>query len=132
MIDPVVRFHRGLWRSPLWVRLWLLLLGGANIVGAAYFWHVPEATVVLACLLGAMAIMVALTAKFGFSRILGLGHFLWFPLIAWIVTRLPHPDPAVDLWLRIVVGLNAISLAIDVIDVRRWLRGERDEVVSTN
>lgn len=131
MIDPILRFHRGLWRSPLWVRLWLVLLGGGNIAGAFLYWETPEAKVVPACLPVAMTIMAALTAKFGFSRILGVGHFVWFPLIAWIVMRLPHPDPGVDLWLRIVVGLNAISLAIDVVDLRRWLRGERDEVVPT-
>ena len=101
------------------------------MAGGFLYWETPEAKVVLACLPVAMTIMAALTAKFGFSRILGVGHFVWFPLIAWIVMRLPHPDPGVDLWLRIVVGLNAISLAIDVVDLRRWLRGERDEVVPT-
>ncbi len=75
--------------------------------------------------------VTALTAWFGFSRILGLGHVAWLPLLAFLVDRVTEV-PATDafgLWLRAVIVLDAISLVIDAVDVVRFLRGDRAETV---
>lgn len=124
------RFFLGLWRSKPWVRIWVALLGAVNMAGAFLFWPAPEAVWTLAALGAAMLIMVALTAAQGFTRLLGVGHFVWFPLLAWLSTRLDLRPADSDLgaWIRVVMGLNAASLTIDLVDVARWLRGDRGEV----
>ena len=108
----VIRFHKGVLKSPLAVRLWLMLLVAANGVAPLFFWDRCEARIVLGTLMFSGALMMLLTWRFGFTRLLGLGHLPWF-----------------GMWVRAVMVLNAISLAIDVIDVIRYARGERAETV---
>ena len=77
-------------------------------------------------------LLVVLTGRFGFTRIMGLGHILWFPLVFFLIRRLdlyPSTEPY-GLWMRAVIVLNSISLIIDVSDVVRYARGDRAEVVS--
>ena len=67
----------------------------------------------------------------GFTRLLGLGHILWIPLLYFLWMRLGQ-NPADDffgVWLRVLMILNAASLIIDVIDVGRYIAGDRSETV---
>ena len=76
MWRATVRFHRGLFRSPWPVRLWLLVLVAANLVAPLLLWPAREAQLTLLAMAAAMAIMIGLTAATGFSRLLGVGHFV--------------------------------------------------------
>ncbi|MFQ5757910.1 MAG: hypothetical protein ACE5H7_17695, partial [Acidiferrobacterales bacterium] len=61
----------------------------------------------------------------------GLGHILWIPLLYFLWMRLEQ-NPADDffgLWIRVVMVLNALSLVIDVVDVVRYIAGDRAETV---
>ncbi len=61
-------------------------------------------------------------------RLLGLGHIVaWVPMLLWLVPRLRALDPgtAFGRWLLAVVVLDLASLAIDFVDVGRYLAGER-------
>ena len=91
-----------------------------------------EAQVVLAAFFASFALMVALTAYSGFSRLLGLGHVLWLPLLYFLWTRLDmNPaDSPFGLWMRTLMALNAVSLVIDTVEVGRYLAGDHREVVS--
>ncbi len=76
--------------------------------------------------------MVVITRTNGFTRLLGLGHILWIPLLLFLAGRF-RSVPADDLygtWLRLVVVLNLMSLVLDAVDVARFARGERSEIVS--
>ena len=75
--------------------------------------------------------MILLTGISGFSRLLGLGHIFWFPLLCFLWVRLDlHPaGEFFSLWIRAVIVLNAISLVIDVVDVIRYIGGDREETV---
>ena len=75
---------------------------------------------------------VPLTARYGFSRILGLGHILWVPLVVFLFVRLGSipADDAFGIWIRVLLLLNGISLVIDTKDVVRYLGGDRKETVS--
>jgi len=48
-----------------------------------------------------------------------------------LVTRLGLHAPAspYGLWLRTLIAINAVALLFDTIDVIRYLRGNRDEMV---
>ncbi len=126
-----LRFHRGLLGMPLHWQLWLGMLIGANLIAPLFFLEQVEARVTIAALLISLALMTALTARFGFSRILGLGHVAWLPLLVFLVGRLAEvPEAsAFGVWLRTVIVLDAISLVIDAVDVVRYLRGDRAETV---
>ncbi|MCF6287380.1 MAG: hypothetical protein L3K26_19695 [Candidatus Hydrogenedentes bacterium] len=121
-------FVLGLLHGPRWIFLWVLVvLMGVNMVAPLAFWGTLEAKVVL------VTFMMALTARFGFTRILGLGHIFWIPLIAFLFTRWGlHPaDTPMGIWLRVVILINGASLVMDGIDVVRYVRGEREPTVRT-
>ncbi len=115
---------------PHW-QLWLVMLVGTNGVAPLFFLEHLEAWATIAALLISMTLMTVLTARFGFSRILGLGHIAWLPLLAFLVDRVADvpATTAFGLWLRTVIVLDAISLVLDAVDVVRFLRGDRAETV---
>ena len=126
-----VRFNRGLAAMPVGWRLWVLFLGAVNVVPALFFLDHLEGRVVPVVMAASALLMITLTGFFGFTRLLGAGHSLWLGLLPWIISRwsgAPIDEPF-GLWLRLLVVVNATSLAIDVVDVARFVRGERDEVV---
>lgn len=87
--------------------------------------------VVLAALAASMMLMTFLTGLTGFTRLLGLGHIFWVPLLFFLWTHLGQ-IPANDfygIWIRLLMVINATSLVIDAVDVFRYLAGERGEIV---
>ncbi|MEE9213079.1 MAG: hypothetical protein V3U29_10550 [Phycisphaeraceae bacterium] len=126
-----ITFHKGLLKSPIRVRLWLMLLVVFNLVVPLFFLDRLEAQVVLAALLASMLLMTVLTGLTGFTRLLGLGHILWVPMLWFLWGRLGQipADDAFGLWLRVLMILNAISLVVDGVDVIRYIAGDRKATV---
>ena len=124
-----LQFNSGVMRMPAPARLWLLLLVTANMVVPLFFLRQLEAQVVLATFVASVVLMLALTANSGFTRLLGLGHVFWFPLLWFLWTRLDETssDTVFGLWLRVLITLNALSLVIDAADVVRYIAGAREE-----
>ena len=126
-----LKFNRGILRMPLQWRLWMMLLMTANVVVPLFFLGRLEAQVVLAAILASLVLFTLLTARGGFTRLLGLGHLPWVPLIWFLGTRLGEvsPDDFYGIWIRAVIALNATSLAVDAVDVIRYVAGDRKETV---
>ena len=126
-----IKFNKGILRMPLPIKVWVALLAVMNLVAPLFFIRHLEAQVVLGTMLVAATTMGLLTARFGFTRILGLGHFYWFPMLAWLGTRLGQHDlgEPLGIWLIALMVVNAISLVVDVADVIRYAAGDRKEVV---
>ncbi|MCH6580486.1 MAG: hypothetical protein IH802_09015 [Nitrospinae bacterium] len=131
-MNAFIKFNKGLMNSSLPVKLWVGLLVIFNMIIPLFFLDRLEAQVVLAAIIASMAFMTLITATTGFSRLLGLGHIFWIPLVLFLVSRLDS-IPATDaygIWIRSVIALNTISLVLDAVDVVRFARGERSEIVS--
>ena len=116
---------------PLYARLWIMLLVVANFIIPLFYLERLEAKIVLATFLISAMMMIVLTAVSGFSRLLGLGHFLWFPLLYFLWTRLDSVPPTdlCGIWLRSLMVINAISLVINVVDVAHYISGDHKETV---
>ncbi len=130
-MNAFIKFNKGVMRGPIHVRLWLMLLIFFNLLVPLFYIHRVEAQVVLGALLASATLMTVLTGLSGFTRLLGLGHIFWLPLLYFLWNRLGQ-IPADDLfgvWIRIVIAVNAISLVIDGIDVFRYIAGDRAETV---
>ncbi len=128
-----MRFNKGLLAMPLHLQAWVLLLISVNIVTPFFFLEHVEARAVLAAGALGMVLMTALTHRFGFSRIIGVGHIAWVPLLGFLWTQLPE-IPATDtfgIWLRAVIVFDATSLVFDAVDAVRFARGDRAETVPT-
>ena len=112
-------------------RLWLMLLVASNMVVPLFFINRLEAQVVLGAFAASAIVMTILTGVYGFTRLLGIGHIFWFPLIFFLWSRLSQipADDFFGIWIRSLMAINAVSLVIDVTDFVRYLRGEREEIV---
>ena len=126
-----IKFNKGVMKMPLPWRLWLMLLVTANMVVPLFFIGRLEVQVVLGTFMASTILMTVLTGFSGFSRLLGLGHILWVPLIIFLWTRLDQisADDVFGVWIRILMALNALSLVIDAVDVVRYIAGDREETV---
>jgi hypothetical protein len=125
-MKAVKTFTLGLLRGPRWVLLWVVVgLMGANLFVPAFFMDLLEAKVVVATFACGGALMMILTDRYGYTRILGLGHIFWLALVPYLLTRWSiHPaDTSVGIWLRAATVINIISLILDAADVLRYLRG---------
>ncbi len=126
-----LKFNKGIMRLPLPWRLWMVLLVALNLVVPLFFFDRLEAQLVLVTMVVSMFLMTGLTAVSGFSRLLGLGHIAWIPLVAFLWTRLSEV-PASDfygMWLRVLLVANSLSLVIDLVEVVRFVAGDREETV---
>ena len=126
-----IKFNLGLMRSPLHVRLWLVLLLAANMAAPLFFFGRAEARVVLVALAASMALMTVLTGLTGFTRLLSLGHIFWIPMIVWLWGRLDQipADDVFGIWIRVMMAINSISLVLDTVEVVRYIAGDREELV---
>ncbi len=126
-----IKFNKGLMNGPTHVLLWLMLLIAANLVVPLFFLGRLEAQLVVVALLASAILMTFLTGLYGFTRLLGVGHIFWIPLLFFLWTRLGQipADNFFGIWLRILMILNAMSLVIDVVDVIRYIAGDREETV---
>ncbi len=130
-MNAFIKFNRGMLKMPVLWQAWLAVLVATNLVVPMFFLQRLEAQVVLGTILASLALMTFLTGRFGFTRILGLGHILWVPMLAFLVARLGDiPDnDAFGIWIRAVIVLNSLSLVIDALDVVRYIAGDREETV---
>ena len=78
-----------------------------------------------------MALMTVLTGRGGFTRLLGVGHIFWIPMIGWLWGRLDQipADDVFGIWIRVLMALNSISLLLDTVEVVPYIAGEREETV---
>lgn len=131
-MNSVIRFHRGLLAMPARLQVWVGMLVVANLVVPFFYLHHIEAKVTLAVGLIGLVLMSGLTGRFGFGRIVGLGHVGWIPLIVYLLASLGEnpSSTAFGLWLRTVIVLDAISLVFDATDAVRFVRGDREETVA--
>ena len=126
-----IKFNKGMMKMPFHWQLWLVLLLTVNLIVPFFYIDRVEAQVVLAVLVASFVLSTILTARVGFTRLLGLGHILWIPLLWFLWTRLVQnpPHDLFGIWIRTLMTLNAMSLVIDAIDVIRYIAGDRAETV---
>lgn len=135
MIRTIGLFVRGIltlaW--PWWV--WLGVLLAVNFIGPLLFFGSLEAKVVLAALALAAAIQFVIVARLGYVRLLGAGHIVaWVPMLLWLVPRLAVVGSGTlfGRWLVAVAAVDLASLAIDFVDVGRYLAGDRRPAPGTS
>jgi hypothetical protein len=126
-----IKFNKGMMKMPFHWQLWLVLLLTVNLIVPFFYIDRVEAQVVLAVLVASFVLSTILTARVGFTRLLGLGHILWVPLLWFLWTHLEQnpPDDFFGIWIRTLMTLNAMSLVIDAVDVIRYIAGDREETV---
>ena len=102
---------------------------GLPLINLASVFFLPriEASVVLVTGLLAATIMTILHAKLGYVRLVGVGHFVWIPMLLWLSFRLAEipSDTLFYGWLLTLIAMDSVSLLLDFVDFVRYLNGDR-------
>lgn len=113
--------------QPLWVVAWLLIMGALHVAAvplAVKDWR-PRLMVIV--MIVNLIFMSALFHKYGYTRILGLSHVIfWTPLLAYLwKSRNAHPE---RIWtgrfVKLAMVIIFISLLFDYADVIRYILGD--------
>ncbi len=133
-MKSMMKFTKTMMVMPIPWQVWMVLLVLVNLVLPFFFLGNPEAMVVLVGVIASMFIMMTLFARFGFVRLLGLGHIPWLFTVPWLWLQLGQTIESGPFyyWLLAVVVLDSISLVIDAVDVVRYWKGERTPTVSAD
>ena len=114
--------------SPTWVVVWMGIMGLLHIVAiplAIKDWRPRWMVIAMAMNL---VFMSALFHKFGYTRILGLSHVIfWTPLLAYLwKSRNNHPEREfTGRFVKCAIAIIFISLLFDYADVMRYVLGDR-------
>ena len=121
--------------QPLWLKSWMYLLGATNIVAIFFLfrrgekswtWR-PQAWAILASFFAAGIFMEWLYGQYGYVRLLGLAHLVfWTPAYIWILRSrktIAASAPIFGKYILIYLLINGISLIIDFVDVVRYFTG---------
>ena len=122
------RFMRTMFVNGPGLAAWIAALMTLNLVLPVVYITTVEGQVALLAFVAAAMTQMALFARKGFVRLLGVGHVVWVPLVPWLWSRLDVVPPG-DLfgwWILALVVLNSLSLMIDLVDVVRYVAGDRD------
>ena len=114
--------------QPLWLVIWIAVLVGIHIAAVPLaFKDMRPRVMVIAMILNGI-FMSALFSKFGYTRILGLSHVIfWTPVLAYLwKTRHDHPERIwIGRFIRVSMAVIFISLLVDYVDVIRYILGDR-------
>lgn len=119
-------------RSPEWVLIWLQVMVGTLSIAILFglFRHEARA-IVFGTLLG-MAMTIIIYGQFGFTRILGVGHILfWTPTLFYMASLQGTAAVAktwFGRWLWLAILAMGVSLAFDYFDLARYLMGDRQVI----
>lgn len=129
----MIGLTRSILKMPLPWLVWVMLLVLVNFLVPLFYIQTLEAKLAIAAVLSGAVIQSFIHSKLGFVRLLGLGHILWIPLVIWLGFRLTDIglENPFGIWLASLVLINTVSLVIDVIDVIRFISGERSPTSST-
>ena len=119
MRNPL-KFFVELMRQPAWIPVWVFYLMLINMASVIY-WSEPLAKLIFITFMVSAMLMMGLYSRFGFEKVLGLGHIFWVPLLAYILIVLPTFESSFKSYLVVFSISIAISLAFDIIDVWKYL-----------
>jgi len=86
------------------------------------FWKEAVAQIIFMNFLASAMLMMGLYARYGFTKLLGLGHFPWVPVLAYVVIKIPTAEASFKQYLLILSVSMAASLVFDTIDVWSYFR----------
>jgi len=108
-------------------RLWVAWLVGVNTASLLFIKHI-EAQVALGVVGAALLAQALIYQRKRFIRLLGLTHFVWVPMLTWMVLRLgtlPEGESLYHAWLVTLIVTNMLCLAVDAWDAMRFILGDR-------
>jgi hypothetical protein len=118
------RFFVELIQQPVWIPAWVLILTIGNVASVG-FWNEPLAKVIFVTFMLSAMLMMGLYSRFGFNKILGVGHILWIPLLVYMLMEIPTARETFKGYLIILSISIIISLVFDIVDVWKYFTSQK-------
>ena len=122
LMDGIMSMPLG-WQA--WV-FWMMMVNTASL----FFLKHKEARFCLAVWIPNAITMTLLAEQIGYVRLLGISHIVWWtPLIIYLFLRRKQFDlkTVAGKWVVVMLITNSVSLAIDYVDVARYIAGNRED-----
>lgn len=116
-----LHFFKDLLKQPVYEVIWVIYMMAINLF-AIHFWDELLAKIIVIVFMVSSMLMMGFYSKFGFTKILGLGHILWLPLAVYIAVLLPGAESLFFIYLMVLLATISISLVIDIYDVWSYFR----------
>lgn len=94
-------------------------------LGSVVYWSELTAKLIFITFMLSAGLLMGLYARFGYSKILGVAHFLWLPLLPWVLFRLDEVDPSFRNYQLAWAGTVTISLIFDLVDVWKYYKASK-------
>lgn len=120
----------GIDSMPVGWRLWIYWLMAVNMASILFILR-REGLITLLVWIANVVTMTLMAEYFGFVRLLGLSHLVWWiPLLIYLARRLRDIPLRTWLgrWIVVLMLTNSVSLVFDSIDVAGYLAGDRDDL----
>ena len=117
--------------SPAWVVIWIGIMSGVMFAAIPFAMKDWRARFAVIAMIGNVIVINLLFERFGYTRILGLAHVIfWTPLLVYFwKTRNDHPKRVwTGRWVKLTMVITFVSLLFDYSDVARYLLGDREEL----
>ncbi len=129
-LSMIMDIWRSFRRLPVWVQLWVGLILVPVNVATVMFLSAPYGTLIaVLSLAGMVPNLLILMRERGFSKTMALPHLAFWPFlvlaIVWALVTAPMSDAARTFFIAVLV-IDVISLAFDIPDAMKWLKGDRD------
>ncbi len=118
------RFFIELTQQPVWIPVWVLVLMIVNLVSVG-FWNEPLAKIIFVTFMLSAMLMMGLYSRFGFEKILGMGHILWIPLLVYVLMEMPTAGDTFKGYLIVLSISILISLMFDIVDVWKYFTSQK-------
>ena len=117
-------------RVPLWVQIWVaFVLVPVNTASVAFLSQSNGLAIACLAIGGMLPNLLIMAKERGLSKAMSWPHVvLWPPLLVLVVVTLQSTDFIPDsyrLFLMLLLAIDAVSLAFDIIDARKWAKGDR-------
>lgn len=116
-----MHFFTDLLKRPAYEIIWVFYMMVINLY-AIRFWEEALAKVIVLVFFISSILLMGLYSKFGFTKILGLGHILWIPLLIYIAFSIGGASGSYLLYLILLSITISISLVIDIHDVWTYFK----------
>lgn len=119
-----VGFISELFKQPLWIVAWVNALMTINLVSIAFL-EFSLAKAILGVFIFQAVAMMVMYVYFGFEKILGLAHILWFPLLGHMVFSIGDYSGLFLYYLATLSMFLFVSLLFDIYDVITFFKQRR-------
>jgi hypothetical protein len=108
------------------------LLVALNMIAPIFYIETLKAKAILISTLAWAGLMKLLFYKYGFVRLLGVGHIFWVTVVIWLGSRLSEFsfESSFEICILSILVLNSLSLILDAMDVVGYINGDLQPMVT--